>query len=65
MFSKPRSTKDHHLNKLGRPTSKMLHTKSQGHQPSGHVTETICINLGYLIIRSLNIKFEFNCLNGF
>ena len=28
-----RSTKDHHLNILGRPH--MLHTKSQGHRPSG------------------------------
>ena len=28
-----RSTKDHHVNILGRPH--MLHTKSQGHPPSG------------------------------
>ena len=63
----------------------MLHTKSQGHQPSGfgeedfyrfftiyghvghlgHVTKTIYINLGQLIGRSLDMKFEFNWPNGF
>ena len=63
----------------------MLHTKAQGHQPSGsreedflrfftiyghvghlgHVTETICKNLGLLIVRSLHMKFEFIWPYGF
>ena len=30
-----------------------------------HVTITFYINFGYLIIRSLHIKFEFNWANGF
>ena len=36
-LSRSRSTYDHHLNKLGRPRipNAMLHTKSQGHRPSG------------------------------
>ena len=34
-LSRSRSTYDHHFNKLGRPTSPMLHTKYQGHRPSG------------------------------
>ena len=62
------------------PTSPLLHTKSQGHQPSGsgeedflrfitiyghgghlcHVTKIFCKNFGYLIIRSLHMKFEFS-----
>ena len=62
----------------------MLHTKSQGHWPSGsgeedflkvftiyghgghlcHMTKIFCINFDYLIIRSLHMKFEFNCVNG-
>ena len=31
----------------------------------GHVTRTICIDFGQLIIRSLRMKFEFNWLSGF
>ena len=34
-LSRSRSSWDHHLNKLGRPHILMLHTKSQGHWPSG------------------------------
>ena len=30
----------------------------------GHVTKIFCTNLGYLIIRRLQIKFEFNWANG-
>ena len=34
-LSRSRSTKDHHLKNLVGPTPPMLHTKSQGHRPSG------------------------------
>ena len=60
-LSRSRSSWDHHLNLVG-PTSPMLHTKSQGHWPSGsgeedftiygrdrylsHVTIAICVNFG-------------------
>ena len=30
----------------------------------GHVTKIFCINFGYLSIRSLGMKFEFNWANG-
>ena len=30
-----------------------------------HVTKTICIYLGYIIKRSLHMKFEFDWPNGF
>ena len=33
-----------------------------GHQC--HVTKIFCINLGYFIIRSIHMKFEFNWANG-
>ena len=29
-----------------------------------HVTKIFCIHFGYLIIRSLHMKFEFNWANG-
>ena len=29
-----------------------------------HATKIFCINFGYLIIRSLHMKFEFNWANG-
>ena len=35
MLSRSRSTYDHYLTNLVGPTSQMLHTKSQGHQPPG------------------------------
>ena len=31
----------------------------------GHVIKTICIHLGYLIVRSLHMKFEFIWPDGF
>ena len=31
----------------------------------GHVTITICIYFGYIIKKSLHIKFEFDWPNGF
>ena len=34
-LSRSRSSWDHHSNKLGRPPSPMLRTKSHGHWPSG------------------------------
>ena len=65
------------------PTAPMLHTKSQGHGPSGsgedfwrvftiygrdghlgHVTRTIW-TLCSPILRSLNMKYEFNWPSGF
>ena len=36
-----RSSWDHRLNKLGRPTSPVLHTKSKGHWPSGSGEEVL------------------------
>ena len=36
-----RSTQNNHLNKLGTPTSSILHTKSQGHWPSGSRWEDV------------------------
>ena len=30
----------------------------------GHVTKMFCINFDDFIIRSLHMKFEYNCANG-
>ena len=78
-LSRPWSTQDHHLNKLGRShIPNATHTKSQGHWPSGSgedffkgllpymgvgVILVMCTNFGKLIIRSLHMKFEFNWAN--
>ena len=62
-LSRSRSTKDHHLNKLSRPTAQMLYTKCQGHRPSGYEEDFKRVNTIYGRGSHLGHKTKIFCMH--
>ena len=64
-LSRSRSTKVHHSNKLGRPHIPMLHTKSQGLQPSGSGEEDFLKGFYHIWAWRSSWSCDLNILNKF